>query len=31
MPTPITGIELMDGQTFNIANYLAEEGIVVDE
>ena len=26
-----TDIELMDGHTFNIANYLAEEGIVVDE
>lgn len=26
-----TDIELMDGHTFNIANYLTEEGIVVDE
>ena len=26
-----TDIELMDGYTFNIARYLAEEGIVVEE
>lgn len=26
-----TDIELMDGHTFNIARYLAEEGIVVDD
>ncbi|GAB4037153.1 hypothetical protein [Spirosoma gilvum] len=26
-----TDIELMDGHTFNIARYLDEEGIVVDE
>lgn len=26
-----TDIELMDGHTFNIADYLADEGIVVDE
>lgn len=26
-----TDIELMDGHTFNIANYLAEEGILVEE
>jgi hypothetical protein len=26
-----TDIELMDGHIFNIANYLAEEGIIIDE
>ena len=26
-----TDVELMNGQTFNIARYLDEEGIVVDE